>query len=137
MSRRSTVIQLIEEFLLINVPILLYVMIEADHRGQAIMHGIIQSPEWCIGTVVMSFQALRLYIYGTAHGPRKSPGLLVALFLFATLITVAAFYLLSMHEHSAAALNMKWLIFVVASIFFVFFGGGGLWGESHYGKGEA
>lgn len=124
--------RLIEEFLLINLPILLYVLIEAQHRHQGLISGLIHSPEWCIGTVVMSFQAVRLYIYGTASGPRKSPGVIVGLFLVASLITAGAFYLLSMHEHPKHALQMKWLIFAIATAFFCLFAGAGLWSESHY-----
>ena len=132
MSNRTAVAQLIEEFLLINVPILIYVMIESHHQGEELLAGVASSPEWCIGTVVMSFQSLRLYFYGTAAGPKKAAGLIVSLMLITVVITAGAFYLLSMNEHSSTAVLMKWVAFGSSSVLFAGFGGAGLWAESHY-----
>lgn len=132
---RPTAVRVIEEFLLINVPILLYVLVESHHREAGLIEGLIASPEWCIGTAVMSFQAVRLYLYGTSGGPKKSPGVIVALFFLACLITAAAFYLLSMHVHTAANLQLKWATFGLATMFFMVFGGAGLWSETKYAGG--
>lgn len=132
---RSTAIRIAEEFLLINTPILIYVLIESHHRGAELLSGLAQSSEWCIGTAVMSFQAVRLYVYGTAGGPKKSPGVMVALFFVASLATAIAFYLLSMHAHTDANLYLKWATFVFATLFFISFGGAGLWSEEKYGGG--
>lgn len=132
---RSTVFRIAEEFLLINIPILLYVLVESHHRGLGFFAGIVQSSEWCIGTAVMSFQAVRLYLYGTAGGPRKSPEVIVALVFAACLITAVAFYLLSMHIHTDGNTQLKWATFAVGTTFFIVFGGAGLWSERTYGGG--
>lgn len=130
---RPVVIRIAEEFLLINMPILLYVLVESHHREMSFWVGVVTSPEWCIGTAVMSFQAIRLYVYGTSGGPKKSPGVIVALLLFACLVTALAFYLLSMHVHTDANIRLKWATFAGATLFFLIFGGAGLWGEEEYG----
>lgn len=133
---RPTITRVVEEFLLINLPIAIYVLIEAHHRSEDMWQGFLSSTEWCIGTAVMSFQGVRLYLYGTADGPRKSPAAILLLFLIATLVTAAAFYLLSMHQHTAANSALKWTLFIIATCFFSLSGGAGLWGEREYRRRE-
>ena len=70
MNGQTTIVKLAEEFLLINLPIFTYVLIESYHAENGLLVGLVKSSEWCIGTVVMSFQALRLYFYGTSSGPK-------------------------------------------------------------------
>ena len=67
---RPTITRVAEEFLLINLPIAIYALIEAHHRSEDIWAGVFASTEWCIGTAVMSFQGVRLYLYGTSEGPK-------------------------------------------------------------------
>ena len=117
-----------------DTPLFIFVSVEAEHHDFGFVEwirGIVKSPEWCIGTAVMSFQAVRLYMYGTSNGPRKSPVVFVTLTLVACIITGVAFYLLSKHEHSTTISLLKWLMFGVASVFLILFGGAVIWSESN------
>ena len=87
-SRRD-LIPVVFEYLLLVIPIAIYVMLEALHKHD--WHYFFKSPEWGIATIFLSFQGVWLYFKSLIGKNRKiNHNFLGLLFLLVVIITVAA-----------------------------------------------
>lgn len=76
------------EYILIVVPVLIYVSLEATHKG---FFYVVKSPEWAIATIFLCFQAVSLYTKGLMHTGKKLNGVVLSiLYLGAMLMIIAS-----------------------------------------------
>jgi hypothetical protein len=92
------------EYLLITVPVGLYIGLEARHQQHWEL--MLHSPEWAVATVFLLFQGLSLYVRHLAGtGARVSPVSIGLLALMSLLIT--AFTLINAYTSLDAANNTQ------------------------------
>lgn len=85
---REVILPTIYEYVLIVIPIAIYVTLEAAHKD--VKH-FIKSPEWAIASIFLCFQAIALYYKHMAGSPRRiNIEFLGFLLLFIVVITVAS-----------------------------------------------
>jgi len=112
------------EYLLITVPVGLYVALDATRKNE--LEIFWESPEWAIATVFLLFQGLTLYMRHLGRtGARLSPtriGLLGLIALIGTTVTlVNAYRSLDARENTMLAIFVRLAVFVVVSCaFFIF-----------------
>jgi hypothetical protein len=112
------------EYLLIVVPVGLYVALEATRKDRLAIFWT--SPEWAIATVFLLFQGLTLYIRHLSRtGVRLSAtkiGLLGLFSLIGTTTTlINAYRSLDEHDNTAVAIFIRLIFFVVVSCAFFLF----------------
>ena len=126
-----TILRLAIEYLLIVLPILIYVTLEAIHHGD-VAH-LLRSPEWSIATIFLALQTVRLFV----EGMDRHYGRLLAVALITVLVilvTAASINIYMGMEFEAASqlwglLATKWFLLLAATFFFVYFAGAAIWAD--------
>lgn len=125
MKRAS--LEAIYEYLLVTMPVGLYVTLETVHRGH--LAYFFFSPEWSIATIFLAFQALSLYIRGVkGMKARLSPASMGILALGAVLVIVFASinaYQSLAHE-TGMLIKLRLSLFLLMSLLFLLLVGGAL-----------
>jgi hypothetical protein len=124
-----TVLRLVVEYIIVTAPILVYVVLEAIKKGEAIH--ILRSPEWSIATVFLTVLAIKMYIERMHQN--FDPLLSILLILLLTGVTLAAavntyIALGSAENQSMGTLMSKWFLFLIATTIFVLIAGGAIYG---------
>ena len=125
----QTILRLAVEYIIVVSPIVIYAVLEAIRKDDVIH--IFRSPEWSIATIFLTVQAIKLYFEQLRQS--LDPMLSVLLTLLLTGITLAAainiYIALGAPEHqSMGTQTSKWILFLVATIVFVFVAGGAIYG---------
>lgn len=68
LNLRRHILPTLYEYLLIIIPVAIYVSLEAMHHGFLYFF---KSPEWSIGSIFLSFQAIALYIRNLSKTSKK------------------------------------------------------------------
>ena len=108
------------EYLLITLPVALYVVLEAIHKADATF--CLWSPEWAIATIFLAFQGHALYRRHLARTGRKLSDPMLGLFGMATLVVTVLAAInayASLHENTIPAAAFRLLLFGLASATFV------------------
>jgi hypothetical protein len=119
------------EYLLITVPVGLYIGLEAFHHHSWSL--VIRSPEWSMATIFLLFQGLSLYVrHLTGAGARVSGvsiGLLALISLLITAFTLVNAYTSLDPEHNTnSAIGFRLGLFVITSLgFLIMVSGAGLY----------
>jgi len=125
MSRRMwrTLLRLVVEYLLLTLPILLYVSLEALHREATTY--LFVSPEWSVGTMFILLQTYRLYMEKgiSGLGYRVGDLLVIGLVVCVVAATINAYIAMAAPEPSWCVVAIKWLLFAFATISFVYIAG--------------
>lgn len=124
----ETVLALAVEYLLLTLPVLIYVAMEAVHH-QTFWY-LLVSPEWSIATIFILVQTYRLFIEemsGSPKGRRMGDFLMLTLVLFAIAASINAFMAIGHAEPSISVLTIKWLLFAVATLIFIYVAGAAIY----------
>ena len=110
------------EYLLITIPVGLYIGLEAIHEHHWI--SLVQSPEWAVATIFLLFQGVSLYIrHLSSAGARISPvsiGLLALISLTIIAFTVInAYTSLDPQQNTKPAIIFRLGLFVITSLGFL------------------
>lgn len=110
------------EYLLVTVPVGLYIALEAKHEREVSL--FVTSPEWAMATIFLLFQGISLYFrHLTSTGARVSAINLSLLSLISlvvmTVTVVNAYTSLSEAENSGGSIGVRVLMFVVVSAAFL------------------
>lgn len=110
------------EYLLITIPVGLYIGLEAIHEHHWIL--LVHSPEWAVATIFLLFQGVSLYIrHLSSAGARISPvsiGLLALISLTIIAFTVInAYTSLDPQQNTKPAIIFRLGLFVITSLGFL------------------
>jgi hypothetical protein len=110
------------EYLLVTVPVGLYVALEAKHAGNVSL--FVTSPEWAVATIFLLFQGISLYFrHLNSTGARVSAINLSLLCLISlvimTITVVNAYTSLDEPENTGGAIGIRSLMFVSVSAAFL------------------
>lgn len=110
------------EYLLITVPVGLYIGLEAFHQHSWSL--VIRSPEWSMATIFLLFQGLSLYVRNLTGAGAKvsgaSIGLLALISLVITVFTLINAYTSLDPEHNTnGAIVFRLGLFVITSLGFL------------------
>lgn len=110
------------EYLLITIPVGLYIGLEAIHEQHWIL--LVHSPEWAVATIFLLFQGVSLYIrHLSSAGARISPvsiGLLALISLTIIAFTVInAYTSLDPQQNTKPAIIFRLGLFVITSLGFL------------------
>jgi hypothetical protein len=122
--KRRTLLRLLVEYLLLTLPVLIYVGLEAVHHDSAMY--VVKSPEWSVATMFIALQTYRLYM---EHNRRSGSGyrlgdlLVIMLVLVVVAAAINAFLALEANRLSWTLIAFKWVLFVLATASFVYIAG--------------
>ena len=108
------------EYILVTLPVAIYVMLEALHRKEWIV--LLTTPEWSIATIFLSFISLNRYRSALEKSGRKIFEPIFGLISILTLILIVGATLnayLSMEEESGGAIFLRITLFLIASLKFI------------------
>ena len=110
------------EYLLITIPVGLYIGLEAIHEHHWI--SMVHSPEWAVATIFLLFQGVSLYIrHLSSAGARIAPvsiGLLALISLTIIAFTVInAYTSLDPQQNTSSAIIFRLGLFVITSLGFL------------------
>ena len=110
------------EYLLITVPVGLYIGLEATHLHR--WDFLFRSPEWAVATIFLLFQGLSLYVRHLAGTGAKVSAASVGLFALISLLMTAftlinAYTSLDPEENTRAAIIFRLGLFVLTSAGFM------------------
>jgi hypothetical protein len=120
-------LKLIVEYLLLVLPILIYVVLEAVKAEEPIH--VFTSPEWSIGTIFLTLQTQRMFTQemgssGMAKGLQQLLSVVVVLVTIAAAVNVYA----ALPGHGDAnMLAVKWVLFALATVLFIYVAGAALY----------
>jgi hypothetical protein len=127
---RRTVLKLLVEYALITLPILLYVAMESIR--QECPQKLITSPEWSIATIFLTIQAIRLYLEEMRDPARQLLSGILILFLAAVTIAASINTYIGLdedHSQSTMTIVIKWGVFLLASVSFVYIAGAAIYSK--------
>ncbi|HAK79483.1 MAG TPA: hypothetical protein DCM71_21890 [Runella sp.] len=107
------------EYLIITLPIGLYVFIEASHKSN--WHFLYSTPEWSIATIFLSFISLSKFVADLGKDGRKFDGPILGIFgLFNLIIIVSAAMNanMSLEKESITLIIFRIFIFSISTIVF-------------------
>lgn len=109
------------EYLLVTVPVGIYVALEATRKNELAI--LWRSPEWAIATIFLLFQGLSLYIrHLSSTGAKLSAATIGLLALIGVVITtttlINAYRTLDAQENTKLAIFVRLALFVFASVAF-------------------
>jgi hypothetical protein len=110
------------EYLLISLPVAIYVILEALHKNDIIV--LFVSPEWAIVTIFLAFVSLSKYLSSIAKSGKSIFEPIIGIIsLFILLIVIAAIVnaKISMDAESNGAICFRLFLFLLTSIFFFVF----------------
>lgn len=119
----KAVMRLASEYLLITLPILIYVGLEALHHNA--LSYILISPEWSIGTIFVLLQTYRIFSEEVhSHISRRISDLLIILLvLVVTAASLNAYIAMHQETPTLATMLFKWVLFISASAIFIYVAG--------------
>jgi hypothetical protein len=130
-TKLRTIVRLVIEYLLITLPIIIYITLEAIHQKSAAY--LLQSPEWSIATIFLSFQTVRLFLEGMERdrGRLICVALVTLLVLLVTAASINTYMGLEsgLDAQSWTLLVTKWVLLAAATLFFVYFAGAAIWAQ--------
>lgn len=117
---RNAFIPALYEYLLIILPVLIYVSIEAIHKEE--MSFVLTSPEWSIATIFLLFQGNSLYRSFLKKSGRKINehffGLVALLSFTMALLTLVNSFL-ALHENTRLSIVIRIALFCFTSASFL------------------
>jgi hypothetical protein len=124
----STLLKLAGEYIIITLPILIYICLEAIRRDDAAF--LYRSPEWSIATIFLIIQTIRMYLEAM-HGSvgRAFSYLLVLVLTVATLAAGVNIYVAldDVKKQTTLTVAVKWSLFCAASSLFVIIAGAAIY----------
>jgi hypothetical protein len=130
-AKFRTIIRLAIEYLLITLPIIIYVTLEAIHQGDAVY--LLQSPEWSIATIFLSCQTVRLFLEGLERDRGRLVGVVLVVALVVLIVVASINIYMGLDSEpegqSWMVLVTKWGLLTVATLFFVYFAGATIWAQ--------
>lgn len=117
---KKVILPAIYEYLLIVLPVFIYVAMEATHNGFIYL---LTSPEWAIASIFLCFQASALYIKGLLRIGQKINGVFIGiLFLFSMIIiifaTLNAYLSLDHTNNTPLIIILRLILFTISSVYF-------------------
>jgi hypothetical protein len=130
MSRRArrVVLKLLIEYILVTLPILVYVLLEAFAHANPLF--LFTSPEWSIATIFLTLQMIRICLEGLRDVTgRLLNHLLVIALVAITLCGSVNIYVSLQAPPSFLSLPMivKWGLFAIATALFVYIAGAAIY----------
>jgi len=122
--RQRTVLRLLVEYLLLTLPVLIYVGLEAVHHDSAMY--VVKSPEWSVATMFVSLQTYRLHMEQnrkSGAGYRLGDVLVILLVVVVVAAAINAFLALNAERPSWTLIGIKWALFGLATVSFVYIAG--------------
>jgi len=118
---RKDLIPIIFEYLILVLPIGIYVMLEALHKHKWTY--FFQSPEWGIATIFLSFQGVSIYIKSlSGKNKQLNHSFLGILILIVIVVTIAAIlnsYLsLENDSNTYSSIVFRLLLFLISTLYF-------------------
>ena len=128
---RETVLELLLEYVLITLPVLVYVGLEALHH-QSVAY-LTTSPEWSVATMFLLLQTFRLQNKAVASDFSRnfSELLVIVLLVFAIAASINIHMSMQTVPLTWGLVATKWALFVAASAMFVYIAGAAI-----YARGE-
>ena len=125
---RRTLLRLTAEYIIITLPIAIYVTLEAISDASGAF--LYRSPEWSIATVFLIVQTIRMYLEEMHGSVGRSFSYILMLLL--TVITLAAgvniyVSLSDIQKQATATVAVKWGLFVIASLLFIYIAGAAIY----------
>lgn len=127
MIMRRALLKLAGEYIIITLPILIYVCIEAVHDDNAAF--LYRSPEWSIATVFLILQTIRMYSEEMHGSFGRSFSFLLMLLLTAVNLAAGVNIYISLGngQQAMVTIAVKWLLFIVVSLLFVYIAGAAIY----------
>jgi hypothetical protein len=118
----QAVLSAIYEYLLVTVPVGLYIALEAKHEHEASL--FLTSPEWAVATIFLLFQGISLYFRHLTSTGAKVSGINISLLALISLVVmtvtvVNAYTSLEESENTGGSIGIRLLMFVAVSAAFL------------------
>lgn len=131
---KRTLLRLAAEYIIITLPIAIYVTLEAISDQKAAF--LYRSPEWSIATVFLIVQTIRMYLEEMHGSVGRSFSYILMLIL--TVVTLAAgvniyVSLGDVQNQATATVAVKWVLFVIASLLFIYIAGAAIYAAERGG----
>ncbi|WP_299336334.1 hypothetical protein [uncultured Psychroserpens sp.] len=122
-TSRRDILPVIYEYLLIILPVSIYISLEAMHKHDWTY--FFKSPEWGIAIIFLSFQGVALYLKSLSSTNKKiNHNFIGLLFLIVVVVTIAAilnsFISLDYKENNFMKISIRiTLLFISSASFFI------------------
>jgi hypothetical protein len=111
-----SIIKTAVEYLLVVLPVGIYVVIESIHRKDS--HFIWESPEWAIAVIFLSFQGLTIFAESLAGiGSRLDSNFQRLLGLVGLILTIAAS--INVYASSEKEFASRLILFMISTLYFL------------------
>ena len=123
----KTIIKTVYEYLLIVVPVGVYVALEAIHKDK--LSWFFLSPEWAIASIFLAFQTCALYIkYLDRTHKKLNNNLIYLLLIFAFILSITATInaFISLEDNNWKTILFRTIHFILTSVLFSFFVSGAI-----------
>lgn len=109
------------EYLLIVLPIVIYISIEATHKGWKYFF---TSPEWSIGSIFLSVQAISILFFDLKKsGKNISENTIYRFCIIAAIITIFAtintYSSINKADDTIYLISIRWILFTITSFSFI------------------
>jgi hypothetical protein len=110
------------EYLLVTVPVGLYIALEAKHDREISL--FVTSPEWAMATIFLLFQGISLYFRHLTNSGAKVSAINISLLSLISLVVmtvtvVNAYTSLAAFENTGGSIGVRLLMFVAVSAAFL------------------